>query len=123
MKAIKELFYRPNYLGVNLTDIPASIIIAYLDGSISFNEGWGEDRIEKAALGGENVDRFEIESGSNGMVQVILQYRAHYSAQEEIRRHLIGLTKDKEKAEAWVTVANQICKDRKNNQKLAEAAS
>jgi len=109
MKEIKELFYQPTYIGVDLTDAIGSLVVYLLDGTLKFQEGWGKDRIEKAALGGENVDKFEIESvNSDGVVQIIIQYRAHYKAQEETRRHLIGTTKDKEKAEAWVATANKI---------------
>jgi len=105
MKVIKEFFYNDACLSIDLVDTPVSLTVGYLDGTILFHEGWGEDRIEKAALSGKNVDKFEIEPlDSDGTVQVVLQYRA----QEETRRHPIGVTNNKEKVETWVARANKI---------------
>lgn len=119
MKEIKELFYQPKYIGVDLVDTIGSLIVHLSDGTLKFQEGWGKDRIEKGVLSGQNVDKFKVEPvGNDGTVQIILQYRA----QAETRKHKVGITNQLQQAEAWVKTANEIYNKRWKKAQLAHAA-
>lgn len=91
-------------LVIDLESQEPAIAISLRNGNIQFAEGYGPEGYHRNALYACNVHGFELLASEDGDGYTLSLSFGH----DEVIQHNIGITKDFEKAQDWVSRANAL---------------
>jgi len=101
---------------IDLADAPRSIEVSWIDGLVTFREGFGDGRINGWVLTPDAVQDFSVDR-INGRDAIRLTHKRC----EVLTKHLVGYVQNIRTAKIWVDSVNAVYKERmENRQKVSE---
>ena len=93
---------------LDLVDAKNAVVVDADDGSVTFHEGTGLDRMSGVYISGSKVLAFQVDTSKGDTI-----LRLFFQGKEGNQSYVLGAVEDQASAESWASRVNSIYTDRK----------